>query len=217
MRALFAEGQDRSFLCRDIEGIHVDASRQRLDAEAWGELLRVAGADRAGSVRLVCRRTGEYDGKSPGSASGTAQPTLGGVWSWRGSTSSPKMHRQRRRMRQFAQTCTARWQTVVNLGIGGSDLGPRMLCEAFSRAPGAPDVRFASTLDPEELSAVLHGCDAHQTLFIVASKTFTTEETQRNFSAARQWLENQGVGSGEVMEHFAATTAAVERAQEGRH
>ena len=214
LRALFAEGQDRSFLCRDIEGIHVDASRQRLDAEAWGELLRVAEQIEPVRSDLFAGALVNTTENRPALHPVLRDPRSEGLVV-EGVDILAEVHQQRRRMRQFAQTCAARWQTVVNLGIGGSDLGPRMLCEAFPRAPGAPDVRFASTLDPEELSAVLHGCDAHQTLFIIASKTFTTEETQRNFSAARQWLENQGVGSGEVMEHFAATTAALERAQEG--
>lgn len=213
LRALFSGGQDRSFLCREIEGIHVDASRQRIDTEAWTDLLRVA-------ERIEPARSGLFAGapvnateNRPALHPALRDPRPEGLVV-EGVDILAEVHRQRQRMREFAQTCVARWQTVVNLGIGGSDLGPRMLCEAFPQAPGAPDIRFASTLDPEELNAVLQGCDAHKTFFIVASKTFTTEETQRNFAAARQWLADQGVESEAVMEHFAATTAAVERAQE---
>ncbi len=213
LRTLYAEHPDRSFLCRDIEGIHIDASRQRLDAEAWTDLLRVA-------ERLEPARSDLFAGAPVNATENrpVLHPLLrdprpeGRVVD--GVDLLAEAHRQRQRMREFAQACTARWRTVVNLGIGGSDLGPRMLCEAFPRASGAPDVRFASTLDPEELNAVLQGCDADQTFFIIASKTFTTEETQWNFSAARQWLVEQGVEAGEVMEHFAATTAATGRAQE---
>ena len=211
LRALFAEGQDRSFLCRDLEGIHVDASRQRLDAEAWAELLHVA--ERVEPIRsdLFAGAPVNATENRPVLHPVLRDPRSEGLVV-EGVDVLAEVHRQRQRMREFAQTCAARWQTVVNLGIGGSDLGPRMLCEAFPRAAGAPDIRFASTLDPEELSAVLNGCDAHRTLFIIASKTFTTEETQRNFSAARQWLADQGVERGAVMEHFAAATAAIERA-----
>ena len=213
LRTLFAESWDRSFLCRDIEGIHVDASRQRLDAEAWADLLRVAEqVEPARSDLFAGAPVNATENRS------VLHPALrdprpeGLVVD--GVDILAEVHRQRQRMREFAESCAARWQTVVNLGIGGSDLGPRMLCEAFPRAPGAPDVRFASTLDPEELNAALRGCDADQTLFVIASKTFTTEETQRNFLAARQWLADQGVEPEEVVEHFVATTAATERAQE---
>ena len=213
LRALFSGGQDRSFLCREIEGIHVDASRQQVDPEAWADLLRVA-------ERIEPARSGLFAGAPVNATENrpALHPALrdsrpGGLVV-EGVDILAEVHREHRRMREFAQTCAARWQTAINIGIGGSDLGPRMLCEAFPQEPGAPDVRFASTLDPEELDAVLHGCDARKTLFIIASKTFTTEETQQNFSAARQWLAGQGVESGAVMEHFAATTAAVDRAQE---
>lgn len=213
LRSLFAEGRNRSFLCRDIEGIHVDASRQRIDPEAWADLLRVAERVESARSDLFAGAPVNTTENRPALHPALRDPRSKGLVV-EGADILAEAHQQRQRMREFAQTCVARWQTVVNLGIGGSDLGPRMLCEVFPRASGAPDVRFASTLDPEELNAVLNGCDAHRTFFIVASKTFTTEETQRNFLAARQWLADQGVESGEVMEHFAAVTAAVKRAEE---
>lgn len=213
LRTLFAEGRDRSFLCREIEGIYVDASRQRIDPEAWADLLRMAEQVAPVRSRLFAGAPVNVTENRPVLHPALRDPRPEGLVV-EGEDVLAEAHRQRQRMREFARTCTARWKTVVNLGIGGSDLGPRLLCETFPRAPGAPEVRFASTLDPEELDAALQGCGAHQTFFIVASKTFTTEETQRNFAAARQWLEDQGVASGQRMEHFAATTAAVGRAQE---
>ena len=213
LRTLFSEGQDRSFLCREIEGIYVDASRQQIDPEAWADLLRVTERIEPARSDLFAAAPVNATENRPALHPALRDPRPEGL-AVEGVDVLAEAHQQRQRMHEFARTCTARWQTVVNLGIGGSDLGSRMLCEAFPRASGAPDVRFASTLDPEELGAVLHGCDAHRTLFVVASKTFTTEETQRNFSASRRWLADQGVETGMVMEHFVATTAAVERAQE---
>ena len=213
LRTLFAEDRERSFLCRDIEGIYIDASRQRLDVAAWADLLRMAEQLEPARSDLFAGRPVNETENRPALHPALRDPRPEGLVV-EGLDILAEVHGQHQRMREFAETCPTRWQTVVNLGIGGSDLGPRMLCETFPRASGAPDVRFASTLDPEELNAVLHGCDANQTFFIVASKTFTTEETQRNFSAAKQWLAEQGVESGEVMEHFAATTAATDRARE---
>ncbi|MCW5619621.1 MAG: glucose-6-phosphate isomerase [Burkholderiales bacterium] len=96
---------------------------------------------------------------------------------------------------------------VVNLGIGGSDLGPLMACEAlepYSR----PDLRvhFVSNVDGAHLGRLLKRLDPRTTLFIVASKTFTTQETLANAHSARAWLV-AGLGSeAAVAQHFAAVS-----------
>jgi glucose-6-phosphate isomerase len=74
---------------------------------------------------------------------------------------------------------------IVNLGTGGSDLGPRLLADAFG--DGACDVRFAANVDPLELRRALAGADPRSTLVVVVSKTFTTQETLANAAAARAW------------------------------
>src|SRR5919201_2630004 len=75
-------------------------------------------------------------------------------------------------------------RSVINIGIGGSDLGPRLVCDALASLDdartGAPDVAFVSNVDPEHLTRVLAERDAASTLFIVTSKTFTTQETLAN-------------------------------------
>ena len=84
---------------------------------------------------------------------------------------------------------------VVNIGIGGSDLGPRMVCRALAPHAGGPRVHFVSNLDGAHLTSTLAGLDPARTLFIVASKTFTTLETMTNARAARRWLIG-GLGEG---------------------
>jgi glucose-6-phosphate isomerase len=74
---------------------------------------------------------------------------------------------------------------IVNLGTGGSDLGPRLLADALG--DGTLDVRFAANVDPKDLERALEGADPASTLFIVASKTFTTQETMANAAAAKRW------------------------------
>ena len=82
-----------------------------------------------------------------------------------------------------------RIRTVVNIGIGGSDLGPVMAYEALRHyADAGISARFVSNIDPADLVAKLDGLDPATTLFIVASKTFTTLETLTNAKAARRWL-----------------------------
>src|SRR5882672_6012305 len=102
----------------------------------------------------------------------------------------------RERMRRFVAEVRDRGRItdVVNIGIGGSDLGPRMLTRAlraFHRA--GPRVHFVSNIDPADLDATLAGLTPQTTLFIVASKTFTTAETLANAGRARAWLES-GLG-----------------------
>ena len=98
-------------------------------------------------------------------------------------------------------------RTVINIGIGGSDLGPRMLTQALWRHADAPQsVRFVANADPDDLAHVLAQAQPESTLFIVASKTFTTVETLGNANLARAWL-TKGLGSeAAVQAHFAAVT-----------
>ena len=77
------------------------------------------------------------------------------------------------------------FKRIVNLGTGGSDLGPRLLADALG--DGALEVRFAANVDPRDLERALEGADPKTTLFVVASKTFTTQETMSNAAAAKSW------------------------------
>ncbi len=106
-------------------------------------------------------------------------------------------------------------RSVVHLGIGGSDLGPALVCEAIagaSRRDGI-DVAFVSNVDPEHLARALTGLDPAMTLFIVTSKTFTTIETLRNAQSAREWLAASLGGGAALAQHFIAVTANVEAAR----
>src|SRR5260221_976826 len=95
---------------------------------------------------------------------------------------------------------------VVNIGIGGSDLGPAMAVEALHQyTQGAPRVAFVSNVDGCQLADLLQEADPARTLFIVCSKTFTTLETRSNALAARQWLQAR-LGAAAVPQHFAAVS-----------
>ncbi len=99
-----------------------------------------------------------------------------------------------------------RIETVVNIGIGGSDLGPAMAYQALRHyADGGISARFVSNVDPADLVAKLDGLDPATTLFIVASKTFTTLETLTNATAARRWLTD-ALGEDAVAKHFVAVS-----------
>ena len=95
---------------------------------------------------------------------------------------------------------------MVNIGIGGSDLGPVMVYQALRHyADAGISARFVSNVDPADLVAKLDGLDPAKTLFIVASKTFSTLETLTNATAARRWLVD-ALGDAAVSKHFVAVS-----------
>ena len=101
---------------------------------------------------------------------------------------------------------------IVNIGIGGSDLGPQMVVPALdAHAHRGKRLHFVSNVDGHDITPVLRGLDAKRTLFIVASKTFTTQETMANAAVAREWFLQQGpnVDESDIARHFAATTTNV--------
>ncbi|HEV8570527.1 MAG TPA: glucose-6-phosphate isomerase [Actinoplanes sp.] len=109
-----------------------------------------------------------------------------------------------------------RIRTVVNIGIGGSDLGPVMAYEAL-KAYADPQIqcRFVSNIDPTDLYQKTHDLDPASTLFVVVSKTFTTQETLTNAKEARNWLL-AGLGGDEsaVAKHFVAVSTNAQRVAE---
>jgi glucose-6-phosphate isomerase len=106
---------------------------------------------------------------------------------WRGATGEPILH-------------------VVNIGIGGSDLGPKMATEALA-AHKVPhlSVRYVSNLDGAHLAETLADLSPRTTLFVIASKTFTTQETMQNAASARRWLVD-ALGESAVRRHFVAVS-----------
>jgi len=103
-------------------------------------------------------------------------------------------------------------RTVINIGIGGSDLGPDMAYRALRSHRDGPGCRFVSNIDPADLDAAIEGLDPAATVFVVSSKTFTTQETMHNAARARAWLE-ASVG-GSWADHFVAATASPDKAIE---
>lgn len=103
-----------------------------------------------------------------------------------------------------------KFATVVHIGIGGSDLGPRMVVRGLRRFCDGPEVRFVSNVDPADLDRALTGLEPATTLVVVSSKTFTTVETLRNADRARRWIE---ASCPDWRAHFVATTAHADAAE----
>jgi glucose-6-phosphate isomerase len=106
-------------------------------------------------------------------------------------------------------------KTIVNIGIGGSDLGPKMVCQALK--PNSNQqlrMRFISSIDANHVFPILTVCDPETTLFIVESKTFGTEETLTNANTCRGWLlSSMSNDASAVAKHFVAVTTNIEKAR----
>lgn len=100
-----------------------------------------------------------------------------------------------------------RIRNIINIGIGGSDLGPYMAYEALKHYSNRSlQIRFVSNVDATHLTEQLTGLDAEETLFVIASKTFTTQETMTNAETARKWLLSQLGNIQAVQNHFVAVS-----------
>jgi len=178
LRELFANDRQRSaHLVAEAAGVRYDYSRQRLGAVTL-RLLSHLAEERG----LAAWREALLSGKVVNTTENRA------AWhtALRAATPPAEVRDTLGRMRKLATEVRGRkFRRVVNLGTGGSDLGPRLLADALG--DGTLDVRFAANVDPHDLERAIDGAKPEETLFIVASKTFTTQETMANAEAAKRW------------------------------
>lgn len=231
LRALFAEDSGRAE--RDVlgvAGLRLDWARQRLDAPAWNSLFALAdSADAMGALRR--QREGVHVNTTedraalhlalrlPREAScmvdghdvvGDVHAVLDAIEDFVTSV------REARHVGYSGKAICS----VVNIGIGGSDLGPRMVCRALApfapaTAGGAPlHMYFVSNVDGGALDTVLREVDPETTLFVVASKTFGTQETLTNARSARAWLLQHTDHPEAVARHFVAVSTHAGRVRE---
>ncbi len=207
----------------EAEGLHLDYSKNPVTAETMELLFGLATA---------CGLGGEIERMFAAAKINETEnrPVL--HWALRdfsgdpvlvdGDDVMPAIRRVRERMVAACEKIrSGRWlghggqplTHIVNLGIGGSDLGPRMACQAlqfYSRRD--LHVHFVSNLDPSHLAETLRPLSPENTLFIIASKTFATEETLANAAGARAWLLGHFADETALAGHFAAVTANREAA-----
>src|SRR5690606_13455703 len=114
---------------------------------------------------------------------------------------------ERARMNEWVRAADSerRWRNIVHIGIGGSDWGVRLAVAAFGYAGMWRQVRFVSNIDGHAIEGGLAGLNPHETLIVLASKSFTTAETLQNAQRAREWLISAGIRQPSA--HFAAITA----------
>jgi glucose-6-phosphate isomerase len=215
VRELFAHDPDRfTRFSRDQAGLIFDFSRQRIDPQALAKLVELADA-----VQLRERIDAMWRGEKINVTEHRAvlhvalrQPPGAAVG---GAEIMHEVLTERERMLSFAEAVRGGqirgsagkpFSLVVNIGIGGSDLGPAMAVEALHQfRGGGPATAFVSNVDGCHLTDVLAEADPATTLFIVASKTFTTLETLTNARTARSWVAGK-LGEPAVRAHFAAVS-----------
>ena len=227
LRELFAADPQRAGkLTIDAAGLHVDLSKNLVDDRILAALTALAqeaqlssaiedmfgGAhlniteDRAvlhTALRLPVEENLEVDGQDI----------------------AADVHEVLGRMRDFASALrSGKWlghtgrtiKKIVNIGIGGSDLGPAMATRALrAYATAGITAEFVSNVDPADMAATLETLDPESTLFVIASKTFTTQETLSNAHAAKRWLLEAFDGdSSAVAKHFVAVSTNAEKVAE---
>ena len=227
LRELFAADADRARnFTFDAAGLHVDLSKNLIDGDIVKQLVEVAKA-----ADLEARRDAMFAGEHINNTEGRAvlhtalRIPVEDDLSVDGQDVAADVHEVLGRMRDFATALrSGSWlghtghtiKKVVNIGIGGSDLGPAMAAKALrSYEVAGISAEFVSNVDPADMAATLDGLDAESTLFIIASKTFTTQETLTNAHAARRWLIEQFDGDeSAVAKHFVAVSTNAEKVAE---
>ncbi|MFD6079449.1 glucose-6-phosphate isomerase [Streptomyces hydrogenans] len=227
LRELFAADPERGtrYTLR-VGDLHLDYSKQLVTDETLELLRELAAATDVAGLRDAMFRGEKINTTEDRAVLHTAlRAPRGAVIEVDGENVVPEVHAVLDKMAGFAdQVRSGAWtghtgspiRNIVNVGIGGSDLGPAMAYEAL-RAYTQRDLtfRFVSNVDGADLHEAVRDLDPAETLFIVASKTFTTIETVTNATSARDWLLS-GLGAGQeaVAKHFVALSTNAERVEE---
>jgi glucose-6-phosphate isomerase len=219
----FAADPDRlSRMSLEAAGLWLDLSKQSWTREVFDACLDLA---RASGVEAARARL--FGGEAVNDTEGRAvlHPALraaaGADFRALGEPVSAEVAEVRRAMAHYATAVREGRETgatgkafkaIVHVGIGGSDLGPRLIWDALRPLDPAIDVRFVANIDPRDMAEALTGLEPETTLVIVVSKTFTTQETLANAELAKAWLAKALPEAGRE-KHFIGVTAAPERAQ----
>ncbi|HTP07862.1 MAG TPA: glucose-6-phosphate isomerase [Anaerolineae bacterium] len=228
LRDLFAQDPQRGErLAMDEVGLYFDYSKQRITAETMQLLIDLANqCDLRQKIEAMFRGDKINLTEDRAVLHTALRAPREAVINVAGQNVVPEVHAVLDKMSAFAERVRRggwightgkRIRNVVNVGIGGSDLGPVMAYEAL-RHYSQRDLtfRFVSNVDGTDFAEVVIDLDPAETLFIIASKTFTTQETMTNAHTARAWLLNALHDEAAIAQHFVAvSTAAKEVAKFG--
>ncbi|KJY34334.1 glucose-6-phosphate isomerase [Streptomyces sp. NRRL S-495] len=223
LRELFAADPERGRrYTLQVGDLHIDYAKQLVTDETLALLRELAGATGVAALRDAMFRGERINTTEDRAVLHTAlRAPRDAVIEVDGENVVPAVHAVLDRMAAFAEQVRGgewrghtgkRIRAVVNIGIGGSDLGPAMAHEVLrSFTQRDLDVRFVSNVDGADLHEAVRDLDAAETLFVVASKTFTTIETITNAVSARNWLLTElGADTDAVAKHFVALSTNAE-------
>ncbi|XP_046677411.1 glucose-6-phosphate isomerase isoform X2 [Homalodisca vitripennis] len=194
--------------------ILIDYSKNRINDEVFNLLLELARARKVEAARDAMFSGAEINFTEHRAVLHTAlrnrsnKPILVG-----GKDVMPEVNGVLQHMKEFCQQVISKqWkgysgkaiEDVVNIGIGGSDLGPLMVTEALKHYAKGPRVHFVSNIDGTHMAETLKKVSPETTLFIIASKTFTTQETITNANSAKSWFLQAAKNPAAVSKHFVA-------------
>ncbi|MDI6623503.1 MAG: glucose-6-phosphate isomerase [Brevundimonas sp.] len=219
----FATDQGRSErMGVEAAGLYLDLSKQSWTAEGFEAALDLARA-----CDIEGRRAALFGGEAVNNTEGRAvlHPALRAAddadFRALGEPVSKAVAATRREMAQFATDIGSGAETggtkqpftaIVHIGIGGSDLGPRLLWDALRPLEPTIDLRFVANIDPRDMGEALAGLDPATTLVVVVSKTFTTQETLANADLAKAWLA-ESLSPKRLVRHLVGVTAAPDKAE----
>lgn len=221
LEGLFAADHNRAdTFTVSAAGLQLDYSKHLLDSNALSALLKLA--EQAGVMQGI---ENLFNGVHVNNTED--RPALHTLLRASTGSSQPERFQEvvaaRERMQILAQRLHAGEHTgysgaiitdVVNIGIGGSDLGPRLVTQALKPFHGNVRCHYVSNVDPADLQDTLANLSAASTAFIICSKSFRTEETLANGLAARAWMLNAGATTADLDKHFLAVTSNLQAAHE---
>jgi glucose-6-phosphate isomerase len=206
----------------DAAGLYLDLSKQAWSAEGFEAALDLARA-----CDVEGRRKALFGGEAVNNTEGRAvlHPALRAAddadFRALGEPVSAEVAAARKAMARFATDVGSGaegggtnqpFTAIVHIGIGGSDLGPRVLWDALRPLEPVIDLRFVANIDPREMGEALAGLDPETTLVVVVSKTFTTQETLANAELAKAWLA-ESLSPKRMVHHLIGVTAAPDKAK----
>ncbi|MGA1531402.1 MAG: glucose-6-phosphate isomerase, partial [Kiritimatiellia bacterium] len=223
LRAAFAEDTDRAtYMTRELDGLFVDYSKNLVTQETLAllyDMVRQSPFEEKRQAMFAGEKINFTEGRAVlhvALRNRSNTPILVD-----GEDVMPAVNAVLEKMRAFSRRVrSGEWtgftgkpmRNIVNIGIGGSDLGPVMAYEALKPFTERNlQVRFVSNVDGTHIAETLRDLDPEETPFIVASKTFTTQETMTNAQSAREWLLGKLENPAAVAKHFVALSTNAEK------
>ncbi len=225
LRALFARDPARARrYCLSACGLTLDYSKNLIDDKTLDLLMQLAEQQSLSEKTVAMFNGGKINRSEARAALHTALRSPRRELWVDGENIMSAIHTVQDKMTRFVESVRSgqhtgysgkKIHTVVNIGIGGSDLGPKMVTTALCSPDDEQSIRveFISNVDKAHFRRASTSLDHETTLFVITSKTFTTRETMLNAQAARHWFLECSGGQGDISKHFVAVSTAVQRVQ----